>query len=323
MYKEGYSTSEIGKAANVTPRYVRTILRANDVQLRPRGSWKRKYSLNQDYFKTWSNNMAYILGFFAADGNLPKETQTVSFSQKDPAILEKIKKEVNSNQPLYKNDKTGVYVLNLNSKVMKHDLMKIHGFQPNKSAILEFPTVPEPYIHHFIRGYFDGDGYVNHEKFEVVFVGGSAQFMQRLKNILTSQNLNTTLRDYNQYIRVYLRGRKTIKHFAEWIYDGGELYLQRKYKIFATERRHSSMLQDRIKKNTKQAVRNRKQKFLVNYQHSKNIEQACNYSGIVKSTFYGWLKSDSAFRKNIHDIASSNRFLKEEQSVYYSYIGNK
>ncbi|SDL69018.1 Homeodomain-like domain-containing protein [Sediminibacillus halophilus] len=54
MYKEGYSTSEIGKAAGVTPRYVRIILHANDVPLRPRGSWKRKYQLNQDYFKTWS-----------------------------------------------------------------------------------------------------------------------------------------------------------------------------------------------------------------------------------------------------------------------------
>ncbi|WP_407701372.1 helix-turn-helix domain-containing protein [Virgibacillus senegalensis] len=180
MYKEGYSTSEIGKAANVTARYVSTILHANDVPLRPRGSWKRKYSLNEDYFKSWSDNMVYILGFFAADGNLPKDTQTVSFSQKDPAILDKIKKEMNSNQPLYKNEKTGVYVLNLNSKVLKHDLMKIHGFQPNKSAILEFPEVPEQFLHHFIRGYFDGDGFVNYSKYFVSFVGGSYNFMKKL-----------------------------------------------------------------------------------------------------------------------------------------------
>lgn len=28
----------------------------------------RKYRINQDYFKTWSHNMAYILGLWYADG---------------------------------------------------------------------------------------------------------------------------------------------------------------------------------------------------------------------------------------------------------------
>ncbi len=323
MYKEGYSTSEIGKAANVTPRYVRTILHANDVSLRPRGSWKRKYTLNEDYFKTWSNNMAYILGFFAADGNLPKDNQTVSFSQKDPDILEKIKKEINSNQPLYQNAKTGVYVLNLNSKILKHDLMELHGFRPNKSAVLEFPEIPEPYLHHFIRGYFDGDGYVNYEQFEVVFVGGSIAFMERLRKILTKQNLNTTIRYYSNYTRVYLRGRKTIKLFAEWIYRReGEIFLQRKFQVFSNEYKHSSVLQDRIKKNTKQAVKKRKQLFLDKYQQSNNLEQACHYTRIVKATYYNWLKSDSIFRNKIQEIKSKNNFLKEDIVYYRIYILN-
>ena len=46
------------------------------------GSWKRKYDITEDYFKTWSNNMAYILGFIAADGVIQKENQCVSISQK-------------------------------------------------------------------------------------------------------------------------------------------------------------------------------------------------------------------------------------------------
>ncbi len=40
----------------------------------------------------WSNNMAYILGFIAADGVIPKENQCVSISQKESYILEDIKK---------------------------------------------------------------------------------------------------------------------------------------------------------------------------------------------------------------------------------------
>ena len=28
----------------------------------------RKWNINQDYFKTWSHNMAYVFGFWCADG---------------------------------------------------------------------------------------------------------------------------------------------------------------------------------------------------------------------------------------------------------------
>ena len=52
-------------------------------------------------------------------------------------------------------------MLNINSKTIKDDLMNIHGINPCKSFNIEFPYVPEEYLHHFVRGYFDGDGHVN------------------------------------------------------------------------------------------------------------------------------------------------------------------
>lgn len=64
LYHEGKSTTEIAHLANVSARYIRMLLKENNVTMRPRGSWKRKYQINEHYFKTWSNNMAYILGFF-------------------------------------------------------------------------------------------------------------------------------------------------------------------------------------------------------------------------------------------------------------------
>nr|WP_170958211.1 MULTISPECIES: LAGLIDADG family homing endonuclease [unclassified Bacillus (in: firmicutes)] len=105
LYLEGESTSNIAKLANVSPRYVRMVLTDNNIKKRARGSWKRKYHLNENYFKNWSNNMAYILGFFIADGVIVKNSQTVSISQKESSILEDIKIELHSNQPLYQNKK--------------------------------------------------------------------------------------------------------------------------------------------------------------------------------------------------------------------------
>jgi DNA-binding CsgD family transcriptional regulator len=65
LYEEGMRTVEIAEIANVSSRYVNLDLRKSNVKRRAKGSWKRKYEVNKHYFKTWSNNMAYVLGFFA------------------------------------------------------------------------------------------------------------------------------------------------------------------------------------------------------------------------------------------------------------------
>ncbi|SCC30785.1 Uncharacterized protein BW664_02647 [Bacillus mycoides] len=101
LYTEGKSTSEIALLANVSTGYIRMVLKEKNVPRRAIGSWKRTYDLKEDYFKTWSNNMAYILGFITADVVIPKENQCVSISQKESDILNDIKKELNTNQPLH------------------------------------------------------------------------------------------------------------------------------------------------------------------------------------------------------------------------------
>ncbi|PEE06778.1 LAGLIDADG family homing endonuclease [Bacillus pseudomycoides] len=227
LYLKGESTSNIAKLANVSPRYVRMVLTDNNVEKRARGSWKRKYNLNEDYFKRWSNTMAYILGFFIADGVITKDNQTVSISQKESAILEDIKIKLNSNQLLYKNKNTGVYMLNLNSKIMKNDLINLHGIMPCKSYDVQFPFVPKEYLHHFIRGYFDGDGYVNYPTYTVSFVGGSHSFMNSLNEVLHEQNFKPNLVNKKSHYRVILSGRRTIKLFSNWIYKDKEIFLQR------------------------------------------------------------------------------------------------
>ena len=72
----------------------------------------RESMITEDYFKTWSNNMAYILGFIAADGVIQKENQCVSISQKESYILEDIKR-TKTNQPLYQNKNRRIYAKTL------------------------------------------------------------------------------------------------------------------------------------------------------------------------------------------------------------------
>ncbi|PFR99814.1 LAGLIDADG family homing endonuclease [Bacillus cereus] len=303
LYLEGESTSNIAKLANVSARYIRMILTNNNVETRTRGSWKRKYHLNENYFKYWSNNMAYILGFFIADGVIPKDNQTVSISQKDSEILDAIKTELTSNQPLYQNKHTGVYMLNLNSKIMKNDLINIHGITPCKSYDVQFPYVPKEYLHHFIRGYFDGDGYINYPTYTVSFVGGSSSFMNSLNRILQEQNLKSSLVNKKSYYRVILSGRRTIQLFANWIYKDKEIFLQRKYNVFQKETLSLEELQDRKLKRTKNAVAQRKRGFLNHYQQHKCIDTSCKYISIKNSTFRKWLKTDLEFKKQFEKFS--------------------
>ncbi|EMK2597174.1 hypothetical protein V8U20_004190 [Bacillus cereus] len=232
MYTEGESTSEIAMLANVSARYIRMVLSDSNVPRRAIGSWKREYDITENYFKTWSNNMAYILGFIAADGAIPKENQCVSISQKESYILEDIKKELKTNQPLYQNKKTGVYMLNINSKTIKDDLMNIHGIRPCKSFNIEFPFVPEEYLHRFVRGYFDGDGHVNSHKYFVSFVGGSYNFMNSFKDILENNKFQLSFVDKEKQYRIYLSGKNNVNKFSQWIYKNKGLHLKRKYNIF-------------------------------------------------------------------------------------------
>jgi len=125
-------------------------------------SYNRKYSLNFDFFKKWSEEMAYVLGYWFADGTMDKNLKYISFTSKDKKQLEQIKKVIEGDMPLY-FDKRGYYQLKISSVDVVNDVKALGGI-PNKSLINSFPNIPEKYVNSFIRGYFDGDGWVSFDK---------------------------------------------------------------------------------------------------------------------------------------------------------------
>ncbi|MGD6779381.1 LAGLIDADG family homing endonuclease [Sutcliffiella horikoshii] len=301
IYNDGMSTTEIAIAGNVSSRRITQILKKNNVELRPRGHWKRKYHINEDYFKHWSPNMAYILGFFLADGTITEITQTVSISQKEIGILEQIRDEMKSNHPIGKN-KYGVYFLNINSKIIKEDLMNIHGLTPNKSKTVEFPYVPEEYMHHFVRGYFDGDGSINYKKYVVTFVGGSELFLSELMKVLVKQQLTPSLKDRNSHYPLFISGRKSIQTFSKWIYKNKTLYLQRKFNEFNKEKLAYNELKDRAIKVTKEAVLERRRIFINLLKVNGCVKLTSEKIGISPYTYKTWLKKDRIFEQEFNSI---------------------
>src|SRR5699024_2389518 len=143
---------------DITSRGVRYILGKYDVKLRGRRRING-YKVDEDFFKEWSNEMAYVLGFVFTDGSISNNTLTIS--QIERYILEEINKAMTSDCSITRraNGKNDIYTLIINRKEIVDDLKRL-GITESKSRTMEFPNVPAEFLPHFIRGVVDGDGWV-------------------------------------------------------------------------------------------------------------------------------------------------------------------
>lgn len=172
-----------------------------------------KQNVNVDFFKRWSPEMAYVLGFFSADGGMfinSGGSKYIQFTSTDKEILIKIKRLMDANHKIGIKKKNSsnlgwkeCYLIQIGSKEMYNDLLKL-GFTPKKDLTLKFPKIPNKYLGHFIRGYFDGDGSVsfgtykrksrnNKVTFYILtsFISGSKNFLSKLsKELHLIANIN-------------------------------------------------------------------------------------------------------------------------------------
>jgi hypothetical protein len=159
-------------------------------------------TLKHDFFKTWSAEMAYVLGYFAADGCMVENPRTghyIEFTSIDRILLEHIQIATGSSHRIGVRERGGncktAYRLQIGSREWFEDLACL-GFTQNKSKTLQFPGMPSEFLGHFVRGYFDGDGCVyfgqhwakDRNKYRWIFTtrftSGSLGFLKELQKRL-------------------------------------------------------------------------------------------------------------------------------------------
>lgn len=218
---------------------------------------------NIRYFNTWSDDMAYILGFLFADGciNKRKTTTTICIAFKDESVLDFVKDCLKSSQEIYHQeggvDERGSVIqprstLMLFSTVMVKSLAAL-GMHPRKTYRDDpFPAVPDEHMPHFIRGYFDGDGCVciTEEFCSVSFVG-SPRFITGLRDSLMKyagmacKAVEVVKGKTTDWATVNWSANRDVRLFREFAYpEGFSFGLERKRaKLFSwveLERRENS-----------------------------------------------------------------------------------
>ena len=178
---------------------------------------------------------------------------------------------------------------------------------------IRFPSIPDDYISHFIRGYFDGDGFINRQQkksYRAGFVSGSKGFIYSIRDNLeklvnVSAQKITSHKTAIAYYVCYHR-RSDIEKLYKFFYDdytiSKKLYLPRKFSKFQeavnnykdwtisqlmSSRYVAKAEMDKIQTNDTRG------KLIVYWQlhrHSDaNMADLARYARVSRDTVYRWL----------------------------------
>lgn len=230
LVEDGMTISEIAKQLG------RNISSVSGVVKRFNLTPKKAYTntVDAEFFDIIdTQEKAYLLGFFIADGCINKTTErsngrfSVSQSEDDKEIVEAFKHYLNvpSNIQIV-NNQSGVkhrksqHRIRWTSSHMKETLENKYNIISNKTldSEFEFPidTIPEYLRKHFVRGFIDGDGYMGDNgqegNFSISVVGTSIKFITLIGNLIS----NYTGMSY----KIYENEGKTCKYYQlKWSCD--------------------------------------------------------------------------------------------------------
>lgn len=255
-YSELKSVRKLAAKHNVHHKTMSQLLNKFNINFNP----KLTRTKNENIFSEETETSFYLAGFIAADGNISNFKKNyhlhIGLSENDEEHLINIQKLFNSNSNIrtYKNNsyinkrniKSTIKAFTICSKQIFNDLIKNFNITPNKSLTLKFPKhlINHSMIHHFIRGYFDGDGswtirnpnQINKQsKINIGFdITGTENFINNIQNILNANIAlppNKISMNKNIY-RLRYSGNKLSSLIGDWMYNNATIYLNRKYERY-------------------------------------------------------------------------------------------
>lgn len=243
---EDISVKECSEMFNVDRGTLRRNLKAMNVETN-----RRLKKFNDKFFEVIdTEEKAYWLGFLLADGSICKNKDIISIglSSVDKEHLVKFTKAINSNHNIcdymannnVTNKKYETSDLVITSKKMKDDLAK-YNIVPNKTKEEKPCILRDDLIRHYIRGFFDGDGWITsynrrpqdrckNQKWEIGF-GSSYEMINYISNHL-SKELKIAYKEpkKNCIYRIRYSSNIDIEKIIDYLYKDATVYLDRKHE---------------------------------------------------------------------------------------------
>ena len=248
-YETGKFTAvDLAKEYPISSTAINGLLRRHGYKAKSQSELQRKYNIDETFFDVIdTEEKAYFLGFLYADGCNATNRNAVILSLKeyDKEILEKLNSLLQHKKPLG-HTKSGQTTLLISNKHISQRLIEL-GCHRAKTYTLVFPSeeqVPKYLVRHFVRGYFDGDGWVGKESICVV---STLDFCNSLAEILKEQfNINCYIRarhpERNNSIRMLELNKKSARTFLKWIYKDSNIHLQRKHDRYLKQIEYENSL---------------------------------------------------------------------------------
>ena len=195
-----------------------------------------KIQVNDNYFSTQNNRMAYILGFLAADGNISSNGNRIQsqLSIKDIEHLRMIQREVGGSE-VYEYLSNGYKSCGWHcySAKIKREIAE-YGLVPNKTGKLSLPhKLERQYWKDFIRGYFDGDGsvYKDGTGFRVSITSANKEILEDINTYFAENGIKPSkiYSDHNN-VCIKFRSQAGIDIYNLLYYSGCLCLLRKKEK---------------------------------------------------------------------------------------------
>ena len=252
VLEEDYkSLKTITKIASKYSMDVSTISKYMNIHNIPYSKYYNGEYSCTNIFRDETEASFYLAGFIAADGNVGKNKKyntynlKISLGIKDYNQLEAIKIMLSSDHPIhrYTNKNGDKYCqINIISKEI-YDNLQYFNIVPRKTFNYKFPEhlKNHPLIHHFMRGYMDGDGGFNimyKQKGRTVdqintYMRGTKHFLTHFVEILETQSNiiseHERIKKYDSTYSFTYCGNGISTKVANFLYKNATIYLQRKY----------------------------------------------------------------------------------------------
>lgn len=242
------NTKELEKKYNITSTAICGLLHRRGFETNYYKIRAKKYDINETFFDNIdTEEKAYILGLLYADGYNHENRNSVNLSlaEKDKNILDKITQLIQPTKPLQFIEMSKQNIKNQNqyrlviaNKHISQQLAKL-GCMQAKTFKITFPEwLQDNLIPHFIRGCFDGDGYISkNEKNPQISIVATEIFCNKLAEILKAKcdincYIRTRHKERNNNIRTLgISGRLQIIRFLNFTYKNANIFLDRKMEL--------------------------------------------------------------------------------------------